>query len=57
MTILFSDRGLPLGVRHINGYGSHTCSMINAKNSKNFTVRHLYVIGDRMKRKGGRNLE
>ena len=24
VTILMSDRGLPIGVRHINGYGSHT---------------------------------
>src|SRR5713101_5872885 len=30
VTILMSDRGLPLGVRHINGYGSHTYSLINA---------------------------
>jgi catalase len=26
VTILRSDRGLPIGVRHINGYGSHTYS-------------------------------
>lgn len=29
ITILFSDRGLPTDVRHINGYGSHTYSFIN----------------------------
>ncbi|WP_181707694.1 catalase [Chthonobacter rhizosphaerae] len=29
ITILFSDRGLPVGVRHVNGYGSHTFSFIN----------------------------
>ncbi|WP_026792454.1 catalase [Pleomorphomonas oryzae] len=29
VTILFSDRGLPTDVRHINGYGSHTYSFIN----------------------------
>ena len=34
VTILFSDRGLPIGVRHINGYGSHTYSMINAANER-----------------------
>ena len=31
VTILFSDRGLPQTVRHMNGYGSHTFSMINAE--------------------------
>ncbi|WP_075214554.1 catalase [Mongoliimonas terrestris] len=29
VTILFSDRGLPVGVRHVNGYGSHTFAFIN----------------------------
>jgi catalase len=29
VTILFSDRGLPVGFRHINGYGSHTFSFWN----------------------------
>ena len=29
VTILMSDRGLPTSVRHINGYGSHTFSLIN----------------------------
>lgn len=29
ITILFSDRGLPTDVRHLNGYGSHTYSLIN----------------------------
>ena len=31
VTILMSDRGLPVSVRHMNGYGSHTYSLINAK--------------------------
>jgi len=30
VTILFSDRGLPASYRHVNGYGSHTYSLINA---------------------------
>src|SRR5271156_2042451 len=30
VTILMSDRGLPKGYRHVNGYGSHTYSFINA---------------------------
>ncbi|MEM9066138.1 MAG: catalase [Planctomycetota bacterium] len=29
ITILFSDRGRPVGYRHVNGYGSHTYSLIN----------------------------
>jgi catalase len=29
VTILFSDRGIPASYRHINGYGSHTYSLIN----------------------------
>ena len=30
ITILFSDRGIPAGYRFLNGYGSHTYSLINA---------------------------
>ena len=29
VTILFSDRGIPASYRHMNGYGSHTYSLIN----------------------------
>ena len=29
VTILFSDRGLPASYRNVNGYGSHTYSLIN----------------------------
>jgi catalase len=32
--ILFSDRGTPDGYRHMNGYGSHTFSMVNNKNER-----------------------
>ncbi|KAL5010218.1 hypothetical protein ScPMuIL_012523 [Solemya velum] len=31
VSILFSDRGTPDGFRHMNGYGSHTFKMVNAK--------------------------
>ena len=31
VTILMSDRGLPKSYRNINGYGSHTYSLINSK--------------------------
>lgn len=31
VSFLFSDRGIPDGHRHMNGYGSHTFKLINAK--------------------------
>ena len=44
VTILFSDRGLPIGVRHINGYGSHTYSFINAKNERFWVKFHFKTM-------------
>src|SRR5712664_4913207 len=41
VTILFSDRGLPTGVRHMNGYGSHTFSLINGKNELFYVKWHF----------------
>jgi catalase len=41
VTILFSDRGLPKSYRHINGYGSHTYSLINAKNERFWVKFHF----------------
>ena len=41
VTILFSDRGLPDGYRHMDGFGSHTYSMINAKNERFFVKFHF----------------
>lgn len=41
MTILFSDRGLPQTVRHMNGYGSHTFSFINAANERFWVKFHF----------------
>lgn len=38
ITILMSDRGIPQSYRHINGYGSHTFSFINA-NQERFWVK------------------
>lgn len=32
ITITMSDRGIPQSYRHMNGYGSHTYSLINAEN-------------------------
>lgn len=41
VTILFSDRGLPTDVRHINGYGSHTYSFINAAGERFWVKFHF----------------
>ena len=41
VTILFSDRGLPKTLRHMNGYGSHTYSFINAKNERFWVKFHF----------------
>jgi catalase len=39
--ILFSDRGTPNGYRHMNGYGSHTFSMINKDNERVWVKFHF----------------
>lgn len=44
VTILFSDRGLPIGVRHINGYGSHTYSFINARHERFWVKFHFKTM-------------
>jgi catalase len=41
VTILFSDRGIPVSYRHMNGYGSHTYSLINAKGERVWCKFHL----------------
>lgn len=41
VTILFSDRGLPVGVRNVNGYGSHTFSFINVGNERFWVKFHF----------------
>ncbi|MCL4133319.1 UNVERIFIED_CONTAM: hypothetical protein GTU68_058977, partial [Idotea baltica] len=41
VTILMSDRGLPTDVRHMNGYGSHTYSFINAENERVWVKFHF----------------
>jgi catalase len=41
VTILFSDRGTPKGYRHMNGYGSHTFSLINDKNELFYVKYHF----------------
>jgi len=44
VTILFSDRGLPTSVRHINGYGSHTYSFINKENERFWVKFHFKTL-------------
>lgn len=39
--ILFSDRGIPTDLRHMNGYGSHTYSFINAQNERFWVKFHF----------------
>ncbi len=34
VTITMGDRGIPLSYRHMNGYGSHTYSLINSRNER-----------------------
>jgi len=41
VTILFSDRGTPDGYRHMNGYSSHTFSLINSKNQLFYVKWHF----------------
>jgi len=41
VTILMSDRGLPLSLRHIHGFGSHTYSLINAKKERVWVKFHF----------------
>ncbi|GGE47389.1 catalase A [Agaricicola taiwanensis] len=44
ITTLFSDRGLPTDVRHINGYGSHTFSFINDANERFWVKFHFKTL-------------
>jgi catalase len=41
VTILFSDRGTPYGYRHMNGYSSHTYSLINPRNELFYVKWHF----------------
>ncbi|MDO9960923.1 catalase [Glaesserella parasuis] len=38
---LFSDRGIPATLRHMNGYGSHTYSFVNANNERFWVKFHF----------------
>ena len=41
VTITMSERGIPYSYRHMNGYGSHTYSLINAKGERFWVKFHL----------------
>jgi catalase len=41
VTILFSDRGTPDGFRHMDGFSSHTFSLINSKNELFYVKWHF----------------
>ena len=41
VTITMSERGIPLSYRHMNGYGSHTFSMVNAQNERVWVKFHF----------------
>lgn len=40
VTIVMSDRGIPDGYRHMHGFGSHTFSLLNAKNKRVWVKFH-----------------
>ncbi len=41
VTITMSDRGIPYSYRHMNGYGSHTFSLISAQGERYWVKFHL----------------
>jgi len=44
VTILFSERGQPKTLRHMNGYGSHTYSFINEENERFWVKFHFKTM-------------
>jgi len=51
VTILFSERGTPDGYRHMDGFGSHTYSLINADGQRTYVKWHFKT------RQGIKNLD
>ena len=41
---LFSDRGIPDGYQHMNGYGSHTFKLVNENGEAVYCKFHVKVI-------------
>jgi len=44
VTILFSDRGTPDGYRHMDGFGSHTYSLINEEGQRVWVKWHFKTL-------------
>ena len=44
VTILMSDRGTPRTLRHMNGYGSHTYSWVNAAGERFWVKYHFKTV-------------
>jgi catalase len=44
VTITMSDRGIPFSYRHMNGYGSHTFSLINSNNERFWVKFHFKTL-------------
>ena len=44
ITILMSDRGVPKSYRHMNGYGSHTFSLVNDENERFWVKFHFKTV-------------
>ena len=44
VTILFSDRGIPKNHRHMDGFGSHTFSLINAEGDRVWCKFHFKTL-------------
>ncbi|MFD0666394.1 catalase [Ramlibacter sp. MAHUQ-53] len=44
VTMLFSDRGTPDGYRHMDGFGSHTFSLINAAGERVWVKWHFKTL-------------
>src|ERR1043165_3436570 len=44
VTILFSDRGTPDGYRHMDGFGSHTFSLVNAQGELSWVKWHFKTV-------------
>ena len=43
VSFLFSDRGIPNGYRHMNGYGSHTFKLVNEAGEAVYCKFHYKV--------------
>lgn len=44
--VLFSDRGIPDGFRHMSGYGSNTFKLVNEQNEAVYCKFHYKVNDD-----------